>query len=227
MSILEESKDYLCNSYYGYQGGNNWSPSDSFISFFKDVVKLDIDFSKYEPWEKLSKHSSVRYVHEKFCIISDRPEILKQDEQNRPHCEDGAFCKWRDGMSLYAWHGVYVPEKWIMDKENLTSSEVLAESNAEIRRAGCEILGWDKVLEDPSLNPRIIDEDLPHIGTLIEIDLPEAPRQRFIKFQCGTGRYFAEPVNDNQYDTALKANAAGNGWRGIGDPRNYIPFIRT
>ena len=92
----------------------------------------------------------------------------------------------------------------------------------------CEIIGWDKVLEDDSLNPVIIDEDQPHIGKLIQVDLPDAPQQWFLKFQCGTGRVFAEPVNDKSFDTALKANAGGNGWRpGMGDPDNFIPFVRT
>jgi hypothetical protein len=103
----------------------------------------------------------------------------------------------------------------------------LSQENAELRRAACEIVGWASILEDPALNPVIINEDEPHIGSLIQIDLPDAPQQWFLRYTCGTGRVFAEPVNDKAYDTALKANAAGNGWRGIGDPESYIPFVRT
>ena len=99
--------------------------------------------------------------------------------------------------------------------------------NLPQRRAACEILGWAAVLESPELHPRIVDKDEPYIGTLIEIDLPDAPKQWFLKYRCGTGRWFAEAVNNKEFDTALKANAGGNGWRGQGDPLSFIPFIRT
>ena len=160
-------------------------------------------------------------------MISDRPEILLVDDQNRPHCETGPFCKWRDGTALYSWHGIRIPSNWIDDKKSLTPQIALTWKNVEERRAACEIIGWANVLEDKSLKPKIIDQDLPHIGTLIQVDLPDAPQQWFIKYQCGTGRWFAESVNDKSFDTALKANAGGNGYRGVGNPEDFIPFART
>ena len=149
------------------------------------------------------------------------------DDQNRPHCENGPFCKWRDGSALYSWHGVRIPEWFITNKDWLTPKEALSQENAEQRRCACEILGWDKILDNKDLHPKIIDKDLPHIGTLIQVDLPDAKEQWFLKYQCGTGRFFAEAVNDKKYNTALLANAAGNGYRGVGNPEDFIPFIRT
>jgi len=135
--------------------------------------------------------------------------------------------KFRDGWGIYSWNGTPIPSEWIEQKEKLTPQIALNWENVEQRRAACEILKWENVLEHPSLNSRVIDEDLPHIGKLIEVDLPDAPKQWFLKYQCGTGRFFAEPVNDKSFNTALKANAGGNGWRGHGDPESYIPFIRS
>lgn len=192
-------------SYRMYQGGNFWSAYDSFLSFFRYVVKLPIDYSKWNPWETLSLHSSWRIVHKDFCIISDRPEVLKIDDRNRPHCEDGPFCRWRDGTELFAWHGTYVPAEWIMHKESLTPDKALTQVNTELRRAACEILGWGKILE--TLNARTIDTDPdPQIGELLEVDLPDAPRERFLRVRCGTGRTFVIPVPPTT-QTALAANA--------------------
>jgi hypothetical protein len=143
-------------------------------------------------------------MHDEFCMVSDRPEILKVDEQHRPHCGDGPSHRWRDGWELFYWHGVKIPGEWVTGKPP-TAKEALAQENAELRRAACEIVGWHKVLESPELNPRIIDVDEPYIGTLIQVDLPDAPEQWFLKYQCGTGRWFAESVNDKSFDTALKA----------------------
>jgi hypothetical protein len=129
-------------SYRMYQGGNFWSSWDSFISFFRHVAKLDIDYSKYQYWEMAAMHGSYRIMHSEFCIISDRPELLMVDEQNRPHNANGPFCKWRDGMSLYSYHGVRVPEWVIMQKELITPEEILKEENAEVRRVMAEIYGF-------------------------------------------------------------------------------------
>lgn len=162
-----------------------------------------------------------------FTIISDRPKTIKIDAEGRLHCENGPAVEWRDGMQQYYWHGIAIPDEWISDRKSLTPEIALRWENVEERRAACEILGWTNVLEHSSLNPEIINQDEPHIGTLIQVDLPDAPKQWFIKYQCGTGRWFAESVNDKQYNTALLANAAGNGYRGAGNPEDYLPFLRT
>jgi hypothetical protein len=45
-------------------------------------------------------------------------------------------------MSLYAWHGVRVPEWIIMQRALLTPELILKESNAEVRRVMAEIYGF-------------------------------------------------------------------------------------
>ncbi len=163
----------------------------------------------------------------KVCIVSDRPASISLDEQERLHNENGPAIAFRDGFAVYAWRDVTVPAAWIESRDSLNSSTALAVKNVEQRRAACEIIGWDRVLSDPKLNPIVIDEDAPHIGTLIQVDLPDAPQQWFLRYRCATGRMFAEPVTDKFFNTALKANAGGNGWRGEGDPLSFIPFVRT
>jgi len=125
-----------------YQGGNFWSAWDSFISFFRHVAKLDLDYSKYDHWEKSTIHGSYRIMHPEFCMISDRPEILTVDEQNRPHNFDGPFCKWRDGSALYSIHGVRIPG-WIAEtkREDFTKDMILSETNADYRRCIIQKIG--------------------------------------------------------------------------------------
>ncbi len=73
-------------------------------------------------------------MHPEFCMISDRPEVLRIDDQNRPHCTTGPFCRWRDGFALYAVHGVRVPWDIIEDNSSITVKRIEAEQNAEVRR---------------------------------------------------------------------------------------------
>jgi hypothetical protein len=129
-------------------GGNQSSGFISFLSFFRHVAKLNLDYSRFEHLEKLTEHSGPRYMHKDFCIISDRPEVLLVDEQNRPHCDNGPFCRWRDGTALYAVHGTRVPW-WVIEKPELLTVDVIAkEGNAEVRRVMIDRYGTQKYLED-------------------------------------------------------------------------------
>ena len=143
-----------------WQGGNQWSAYDSFLSFFRHVAKLNIDYSKWDAWETLSLHSGPRVVHKDFCIISDRPEILLVDEQNRPHCDTGPFCRWRDGVALYAVHGHYTPA-WIIERPDLiTVAKIDAETNAETRRIMIDKFGAARFVTEGG--GTLIDNDPVH-----------------------------------------------------------------
>jgi hypothetical protein len=95
-------------------------------------------------------------MHEDFCIVSDRPEILTVDEQNRPHSDTGPFCRWRDGTALYSVHGVRVPA-WIVERpQDLTCRHIDKEQNAEVRRVMVERYGMDRYMRDGGA--RCVDE---------------------------------------------------------------------
>jgi hypothetical protein len=127
-------------------GGNQWSAWVSYVSFFRHVAKLDIDYSKWRHYELCAERSGPRLMHAKFCLVSDRPAVLKVDERNRPHCADGPSHLWRDGWALHHWHGVRVPKRLIEAPESYTKDDILAFSNTEQRRALAERLGWDRYL---------------------------------------------------------------------------------
>ena len=140
-----------------YQGGNFWAGWSAFISFFRYIAKLPIDYKKWDDWEKLSELSSLRYVHEKFCIICDRPKTLKIDDRNRPHCEDGPFCEWRDGSALYAYRGVKVPKYVLLRPDLITIEDIQKESNKEVQRIMIEKYDVSRYLMD--IKGEIVDMD--------------------------------------------------------------------
>jgi hypothetical protein len=119
------------------------------MSFFRHVAQLQIDYSKWSHWEAAAIHAGFRWMHSRFCIVSDRPERLLVDERNRPHCADGPSHQWWDGWKLYYWHGVRVPERVIMAPESYTPDELrqLNSDNTEQFRALAERLSWTRTLE--------------------------------------------------------------------------------
>lgn len=155
----------------------------------------------------------------KVCFVSERPEILKTDDRGLPHCQDGPAIKYSDGYSLHAWHGVRFPKNWI--EKPPSPSAALKWPNIEQRRIACEMIGWDKILDE--LNAVVINcDDDPEIGELVSVVLPGIGTEQFLRVRCGTGRNFALPVPP-EMKTALEANA----WTWELEPHQYKPEVRT
>lgn len=198
-----------------YQGGNLWVTWEAYLAGCRDVLGLDLpEYKNYAAWERCALVAGgFRVMHEKFCIITDYPEILRVDDDHRPHCETGPSHRWRDGWALYHWHGVRVPAHWIEGTPD--PAEIIAAENVEQRAAGAEIVGWDKMLA--VLDARVVDDSgSEDIGQLIELTLPglETPG-RFLKARCprnGTiveGVPYVSDIDRWPIDTALAAQA----WR--------------
>jgi hypothetical protein len=86
----------------------------------------------------LSKSIGWFYPFNDFAILTDRPEIISRDEQNRLHSVTGAALKYRDGYSLHYVHGVRVPDFVIERPQEITLEKINSEHNAEVRRVMIE-----------------------------------------------------------------------------------------
>ena len=128
-------------------GGNQWAAWCAYLTFFRDVAKLPLDYSKWEHYEQAALHGGVRYMHPKFVIVCDRPKVIKQDDQHRPHCSTGPWCEWPSGEKWYAIHGVRVPEQVVLAPETITTEQLEKESNSEVLRVMAQRMGWHLFLE--------------------------------------------------------------------------------
>jgi hypothetical protein len=81
------------------------------------------------------------------------PTRITQYQNGRKHGIDvdtyGTIC--------YFFKGVQVPRKYILEPESLTYEEVMTHANAEVRRVGIEIYGFDRLIEEKKL--RCIHKD--------------------------------------------------------------------
>ena len=195
----------------------------SYLTFFRDVCKLELSpdtLERISITEDLVTSCGWSWWHENVLVISDRPKKINLDAENRLHCDNGPSIEYRDGWSLYHWHGVSIPEEWIMVGKP-TAKEALTWENIEQRRAACEIVGWTNVLKE--LDAETIDEDGdPEIGTLVECSIPDSGKERFLRVVCGTSREFVIPV-PREMETAIEANS----WTWGLSPNEYKPEIRT
>ena len=168
-------------AYRMWNGGNQYSGWVSLLTFFRHVAELKIDYSKFDHYEKLTTHSGPRIMHEKFCIISDRPKTLKVNERNQPHCVDGPFCEWRDGSKLWALNGIRVPQWVVMTPASEIKKEmIVGEKNADVRRELIRRIGVEKLTE--ILDYQVLDSMDEY--QLISFDIGDGRVRPYLKMTC-------------------------------------------
>ena len=204
------------NHYDLLNGGNQWSGWVAYLSFFRHIVGLKLDYSKWDHYE-VAATAGPRYMHPEFCLVSEPPLELKIDDQNRPHCDDGPFCRWADGSRLYSIHGVRVPE-WIVEHpEAITLEKIRAETNAEIKRIMRERYGESRYLRD--IGARVIDidtlpveRDNPEAATIVRALMEDDEGRRFLVGSDGsTDRTYYMEV-DARVQTCREAHAFLSGF---------------
>jgi hypothetical protein len=153
---IGDNMKYIQPSYYANVSDYGW------IGFYDYFQSLN-HFTKYD-WSNFVKFKTLLQsgiyellTFENVCIVSLKPKV-KQDERNRLHCEDGPAVLFKDEFSMYFWHGIYIPEKWIMNKEPITKEDIMKETNAEKRRCLMEILGNKRYAE--LLDIEVINESM-------------------------------------------------------------------
>ena len=154
----QEALEMARNCWSMNDGGNQRAGTPCQISFFRHIAKLDIDYNAWQWYERLAEISGPRWMHEQFCVVSDRPEVLTVDNASppRPHADDGPFCKWRDGTALYCVHGVRVPA-WVIESPDLLNvARIDGERNAEVRRVMLDRFGIDRYMRESGA--KVLDE---------------------------------------------------------------------
>ena len=220
-SQLSSLKPYFLNNRWGAQ---HWCSWEAFYIFWHEIgVKYKAEnMALLLEWGRLSNSVGWWAPWDGICFVSDRPRFVSFDNNARLHCENGMAVKYSDGWGVHAWRGVAVPESWIENKGTLTAAMAISWKNIEQRRSACEILGWSTILRE--LNAKTIDRDSnPEIGELVEVELPDIGRERFMRVRCATGRDFAIPVPPATM-TALEGQAFM--W-GIEPHKFKLPEVRT
>ena len=204
-----------------------WGGQDAYwVAFYKFGQHIGVPYQKQDhldAYVEFSKSCGWMYAYKGIAFVSDRPTIIKKDDEARLHNETGPSLAFADGYEMYSWHGVTIPAEWINDKSGITPKIALTWENLEQRRVAIEIVGWAKILRE--LDAKVIDADGdPQIGTLVEVKLPDLDvPARFSRVQCGTGREFAVGVPPT-IKTAMEAQA----WMSGLELHEFVkPEVRT
>jgi hypothetical protein len=153
---------------------------------------------------------------EGLCVVISMPIKVNVNLEKRLHSENTSAVEFCDGYSVYAWNGIIIPDKWIEEKENIDSEDIIKETNAEKRRCLREIIGTEKYAK--LLNADIIDTDRDLQGNIMnlwrtkEIDPLCGEYLQFYDCICpSTNRKYFLGVTDKCTNVwAAKAETFGN-----------------
>lgn len=133
------------------------------------------------------------------AIVIRRPLAIVVDGEGRLHNDRGPCIEWADGEKDFSWHGIWVPERTIVDPRSYTRAEYEAITNTEERRALCEIAGWDWVAA--LLDARIVDT-WTDVSTSLVYELLSHPGGKMLRkqspaLQNGSQPTYVEPVHED------------------------------
>ncbi|MBZ0189364.1 MAG: hypothetical protein K8F91_24175 [Candidatus Obscuribacterales bacterium] len=104
---------------------------------------------------------------EGLCIVTGRPTVLKVDEGGRLHNDLGTAVEYKDGFSIYARHGAFVPKRVIDFAFNKSAFAIDQERNVNVRNHMIDIYGMEKYVRDTGA--RLVQKD--RFGALYRKDI--------------------------------------------------------
>ncbi len=136
--------DYLNETVYG----NHEAGWLSFYDFFETEFPEKYKFDNLAGLNALSKTCGWVFPRVDVCFASERHSVLNRDDEGRLHCENGPAVSYSDGWSVYAIHGVRLPEYIIMRPEEITVDKIHDQSNAEIKRVMIDKFGKARYIQE-------------------------------------------------------------------------------
>ncbi|MEG4517308.1 MULTISPECIES: DUF6745 domain-containing protein [unclassified Microcoleus] len=127
-----------------------WAAYGSLLDFCISVLNLPHSYGRnWIIFQSIVRDCGWIYPYDKVCIVCSKPIALSADSNHRLHAEGTPAVQLADGFSIYAYHGVMLPE-WYgsLHPHQWQSKWVLKEQNAEVRRALIQGITYDRICQE-------------------------------------------------------------------------------
>jgi hypothetical protein len=127
---------------------------DYFISLCPEVIEVP----GIEPVLAIAAGSGwvVPFAH--VCWIGERPATIRRDDRGRLHSREGPALQYRDGLTIYMWKGVQVPDWMIEHPDLITTAFIDRHPDFLLRRCMIEIMTPEKYIANSGAVPVARDE---------------------------------------------------------------------
>lgn len=106
------------------------------------------DQNLYDALQNVWNECGLIFMHKDFCIVSEYPTQFNVDENGDLHGEGGPSLAWKDGWKLYHWQGIRIGKRLAEAPDSITTDDIEAERNLEVRRLMLDRYGITRFLVD-------------------------------------------------------------------------------
>jgi len=159
-------------------------------------------------------HSETTFAYRTFMTVGSYVE-------GRKH---GLFAD-RNGSMCYYFRDVLIPSNYFTKPEELEFEDVIQHTNAEVRRVGCELYGFERMLKEKRF--KILDEDKERDMMLLQVSIDDGDPLSLIRVSDAhetagyRKKYFLCVPPDMK--TARQAVA----WTFYKDEKDYAPKVEA
>ena len=126
-----------------------WTSFGSLFDFCISVLNCAHEDKIWQAFENLIKSCNRIFPLEKTCILCENPTSLSFDNEQRLHAEGKPAIQFADKFSMYAYHGVGLPEEYgQLHPTQWHSQWILKEKNAELRRVLIQGIGYARIARE-------------------------------------------------------------------------------
>ena len=127
-----------------------WAGYGSLLDFCISVLNLPHSYGRnWIVFQSIVRDCGWIYPYDNVCIVCSKPIVLSADSNHRLHAEGTPAVQFADGFSIYAYHGVILPECYgRLHPHQWQSKWVLKEQNVEVRRALIQGITYDRLCQE-------------------------------------------------------------------------------
>lgn len=118
------------------------------IDYVKHVLGVSFDTTSIDTFVQITTNCCWWLPYNSTCCLCAKPSAIFLDTEQRFHSEIEPAILFRDGWGVYVWHGVRVPEWFILQSDRITPQKIMSEINGELRRVMIERYGQDNFIRD-------------------------------------------------------------------------------
>lgn len=161
--LWNQAKQYIQSACFGQHEA-------AWLAFYDFMSYLGVSGpEKLEGLMLIAQSAGWWWAFEGIAFVSERPNFMARDAENRLHFETGPALSFPDGWSIWAWHGTRVPQ-WVIEDPSIKN--INKEQNVEIRRCAIENLGWDRYVELAGLKLSEPMDDPGNPGQQLQLSQP-------------------------------------------------------
>lgn len=104
------------------------------LNFCISVLNCNCSPIRWQIFESLANNSFWLFPYDRLAVVCDRPTKISFDDKQRPHAVMQPAIQFADGYSIYAHHGVAIPEKYALLHPQQWQTQWLLENNTQLRQ---------------------------------------------------------------------------------------------